>query len=126
MYKIYQPNVKANKKHACDCVVRAISVTTGKSWQEVYDLLCAKGRKLQCMPNAKPTWKEVLRDLGFVLHSIKVERGSKRPTAATFTKSIKGMMIVQTAHHLIGCKGGDVYDSWDSSETPAYSYWILV
>ena len=50
---MYQPNTKANKKHACDCVVRAITVTTGKSWQETYDLLCAKGRKLQCMPNAK-------------------------------------------------------------------------
>ena len=42
MYKMYQPNTKANKKHACDCVVRAITATTGKSWQETYDLLCDK------------------------------------------------------------------------------------
>ena len=125
MYKMYQPNTKANKKHACDCVVRAITATTGMSWQETYDLLCAKGRKLQCMPNAKPTWKAVLRDLGFVNHSIKVERGGKRPTAAQLTERIKEPMCVQTAHHLIGCKKGNVYDSFDSSDTPAYSYWIL-
>ncbi len=125
MYREYQPNAKANKKHACDCVVRAICATTGKSWQETYDLLCAKGRKLQCMPNAKPTWKAVLRDLGFVSHSIKVIRGCKRPTASTLTEEHKGRMIVQTAHHLVGCKNGDVYDSWNSSDTPAYSYWVL-
>lgn len=123
MYKNFQPNVKRNKKSACDCVVRAIVATTGKSWTEVYDLLCAKGRELQCMPNAKPTYKAVLRDLGFEEHSFKVERGSTRPTADTLTKAYKCPMIVETAHHLIGCVNGDVLDSWDSSQKPAYKFY---
>ncbi|MBQ9340058.1 MAG: hypothetical protein IJS13_06980 [Paludibacteraceae bacterium] len=123
MYKYFQPNVKRNKKRAGDCVVRAIVATTGKSWLEVYDLLCAQGRELQVMPNCPPAYRPVLKKLGFEEHSFKVERSSTRPTAETLTKEYKCPMLVETAHHLIGCLNGDILDSWDSSQKPAYKFY---
>ena len=42
MYVRFNENPRGNYS-ADDCVIRAISIVTGKSWEEIYSALCAEG-----------------------------------------------------------------------------------
>ena len=52
-YKYYQPNEKDLKDEYGDCVVRALTKVTGKTWRQVFDELLPYAYELQCMPNGK-------------------------------------------------------------------------
>lgn len=53
-----------------DCVVRAVALALGISWDKAYALLCAKGFGIKDLPNNDSVWTSVLRDNGFTRTAI--------------------------------------------------------
>lgn len=106
-----------------DCVYRAVSLATGKTWLEAYDELGALGRELLAPPNDKLTYATYLDRRA---DRIEVMKGGKRLTAKDLAKlNDEHTYVVRTANHLATVKGGKLLDTWDSSEKSAYIVWRM-
>lgn len=124
-YKYYQPNKKDLKDKYGDCVIRALTAVTGKSWLDVFDELIPYARYAQCNPNAKQAYQEYLKNNGFVRYGISNKKGSKRPTVQKFALSHKtGIYLLEVAHHAVAVKDGYFLDTWDSGDCCLYGYWV--
>lgn len=120
LYRPYNPNPKLNR--VGDCTVRAITKATGKTWQQIYAVLCAYGLDYNDMPSANSIWGRYLYDIGFRRHLIDdtdfdctVEDFCRKHPTGTYILAIDG--------HVVCAVDGFYYDSWDSGqEIPVY-YW---
>ena len=120
-------NVNPNGNEVNDCVVRAIAYASGKTWHEVFDLLCETAGKMAMMPNYKDVYAVVLESLGFVKQTITPpKKGGKRKSVRDIAKSCDKLAIVKAAHHLVAIDGqGHYVDIWDCGNKTAYTYWTL-
>lgn len=103
-----------------DCVIRAISIATGKSWLDVYDELTALGRELLAPPT---DMKVVTAYLDPIAERINVMTDGRRLTALDLTKKGRKTYVVRTANHLATVRAGKLRDTWDSSHKSAYIIW---
>jgi len=106
-----------------DCVIRAISILTNKSWDYVYDEIALQGKLMYDMPSSNAVW-------GAYLH----EEGYKRkviPDTCPNCYSIyqfcedhpRGKYLLATGTHVVTVIDGDYYDTWDSGdEVPIYYF----
>lgn len=98
-----------------DCVIRAISIITDKSWEHTYMELCKEGLLLADLPNANAVWASYLKKLGFN-KSIIPNTCPDCYTAEDFCKDHPfGKYILCTGTHAIAVKFGNIYDAWNSS-----------
>ena len=67
MYVNFNENPRGNY-YAGDCVIRAINIVTGISWDEIYTILCAEGFYLGDWGNTNASWDWYLRSLVAVLY----------------------------------------------------------
>lgn len=127
--RYYNPNPnlehKKKKHHPVgDCVIRAMCKATEQDWDTVYKEMCDLGFELKAMPSDDVTWREYLIRRGFIKHSIKVTKGSKRPTVEGFSADHKkGTFVLQVAGHLVTTVDGYYYDVWDCGSSSLYQYW---
>lgn len=119
-------NENPKDKIAADCVIRAIATATGKSWVEVYDDLCAIGRKYGYMPNEVNTYARYLKQNGFIRMPEPRTRMNKKMTAEQFIKvaNTEGAVIVAHlgSHHVAAIKDKQVWDIWNSSVCTMHAY----
>lgn len=110
-------------KQANDCVVRAIAIATGRSWQDVYGDLCDQGRRDCDMPSSNSVWGAYLRGEGFEQFLLP-ESCPRCITVRAFSARFpRGTFIIGTGNHAVAVMDGDYYDSWDSGdEEPSY-FW---
>ena len=120
-FVLTNPNPK--RQEVGDCTVRAISLATGKSWEEVYLGLCVQGFMLSDMPSSNNVWGQYLVERGFKYNVM--------PNTCPFCYSVqqfckdnpKGIYIVGTGTHVICVKDGDYLDAWDSgNKTPLFYF----
>lgn len=117
-------NPHPNKKEIGDCVIRALCKATDKDWDTMYKELFELGYEIKDLPNGDGTWKEYLKRNGFIKHSIKVTKGSKRPTVDSFSRSNrKGTYVLNVANHLVTVVDGYYYDTWDCGYKSLYGYY---
>lgn len=69
-YFYANPNPK--KKLVIDCVVRAVSIVTDRSWHDVFFDICAEGGVLCDMPSSNLVWKKYLEEKGFTMDNIPI------------------------------------------------------
>lgn len=101
-----------------DCVIRAISVATGQTWQRVYAGLCVQGFKDCGFGNFNSVWAEYLIDHGYSMHQI-----SGKTVAEFASDNPNGTYILGTGTHAVAVVNGDWVDSWDSGgEKPIYYF----
>ena len=116
-------NANPANRRVGDCVVRAISVATGRPWVEVYDDLHAIGRVLYDMPSSNALWGEYLYRMGFepfILPGACPECVTVREFARRFPR---GRYIIGTGKHAVAVINGNYYDTWDSGgEIPEYFF----
>lgn len=126
MNQYVELNNNPKGKKTDDCVVRAISYASGLAWEEVFDLLCKVARKKCTMPNSKPAFTAVLKDLGFVKQTIPVpQAGESRPTVSDVARWCKTPAVLSVAGHLVAVDGeGHYVDIWDCGKKCCYTYWI--
>ena len=121
-------NYNANPKNlkTGDCVIRALSKATGKSWDEVYTELCEIGYKKKRLPNDPKTYKKFLEDYDFILSPAKRNCDGKMLTVEEFTKisDSKRIYVIHTRKHLTVVINNDIYDTWNTSREKAGKYYF--
>lgn len=117
----YNPN--PTRKLVGDCVIRAISKTTGKSWEDVYLDIMVLGFNMHDMPSSNDVWGNYLINNGFRRYVI--------PDTCPYCYTVEQFCednpdltgILATGTHVIAVSNGDYFDTWDSgNEVPIY-YW---
>lgn len=127
-YKYFNPNPKGLETG--DCVIRALCAVTGKSWYEVFDIICKNARENGVMPNSGTKFDVESRMKLFGLKRKvipKPTKGGSCYTVEQFCKNHrKGKYILTIAHHEMAVVDGkyyDIYSCWDSKRV--YSYYEL-
>ena len=117
----YNPNPERNL--VGDCVIRAISKITEKSWDDTYMDIVLQGFMMHDMPSANHVWGTYLHEHGFK-RSVIPNTCPDCYTVFDFTQDYpKGTYMLATGSHVIAVVDGDYYDTWDSgNEIPIY-YW---
>ena len=115
----------ANPVHnlVIDCTVRAISFFTGKSWDEVYDDICAEGKRQRNMPSSNAVWSEYLRRFGYSRVPL--------PNTCPLCYTVKdfcidhphGRYLLALYEHVVAVEDGYYYDTWDSGDKTVLYYW---
>ena len=117
----YNPN--PTRKLVGDCVIRAISKTTGKSWEDVYLDIVVLGFNMHDMPSSNDVWGNYLINNGFRRYVI--------PDTCPYCYTVEQFCednpdltgILATGTHVIAVSNGDYFDTWDSGqELPLYFY----
>ena len=106
-----------------DCVVRAISIATGKTWRQVHMELCKMSGELCTMPSVNWLWDVYLRENGFEKFLLP-ETCPVCVTVREFCRKYRtGTYIIGTGTHAVAVIDGDYLDTFDSGdETPTYFY----
>ena len=114
-------NKNPDGKHVGDCVIRAIAEAMDISWEEAYLWVAVWGLMLHDMPSSNNIWGSYLRSRGFRREVIP-NTCPDCYTVSDFTRDNPiGIYILATGTHVIACKDGDYYDTWDSGdEVPIY------
>ena len=114
-YKYANPNPKGAR--VGDCVIRAISIATGKTWESVYAELSFYGFRSCDMPSSNAVWGKYLRDLGF-------KQYIADDTVREFCRDhSSGTYIVGTGSHAVAVIDGNYYDTWDSGDEAIIIFW---
>lgn len=106
-----------------DCVVRAIAIATGQTWEKVHWDLCVLSHRKCTMPSVNWLWGRYLRSLGFRQFLLPANC-PECVTVREFCRMYpKGTYVVGTGHHAIAVRDGNYLDAFDSGdEKPSY-FW---
>lgn len=114
-----ESNVNPFKNNVGDCVVRAISAVTGKSWHKVYGELVVLGCNMADMPSSNRVWGEYLRRIGFERRRLSVPM-----TVSEFCNYNKqGTYLLALRGHVVAVIDGNYYDTWDSGNNEVLFVW---
>ena len=136
-------NANPKDKRSSDCVLRAISLATGKSWDEVLDDLVVFSHKYKEMPNDKKCFSKYLESMGFEIQKQPRKSDNTKYTGREFCNLLNGLYTDSTTdtvtsydivakiggHHLIAILLDNdnrykVFDIWDSTDGSIGNYWI--
>ena len=122
MYVKYNENPRGNY-NAGDCVVRAISIVTGDSWDRIYLDLCAEGFVIGDWGNSNAVWDSYLRSRGFTRHVCPNDCPSCYSIADFANDHRCGHYVVACGSHAVAIVDGSYIDAFDSGgATPIYYY----
>lgn len=121
MYKYY--NANALNRYEDDCVIRAISCATGKSWDYVYDYLSDIAQYEGTLLDKRDFVRNYLDRTYQRLYGI---QGSVGEISGMFPDST--LLITMNGH--ITCskpteKGPTIYDTFDCRDREAESVWLV-
>ena len=106
-----------------DCVVRAISLATGKTWHEVHCGLCRLSMERCTMPSVNWLWELYLRGHGFEKFLLPDTCPDCLTVREFCRRYPEGTYIIGTGTHAVTVIDGDWLDVWDSGdETPTYYF----
>ena len=122
MWIKYNPNPTG--RNVGDCAVRAISKALNTDWEDAYSLIAANGYAMGDMPSSDSVWGAVLRQNGFYRKAIP-NTCPDCYTAEDFCEDNPyGTFVLGFGGHVATVVDGNLYDSWDSSQSiPAYVWY---
>lgn len=121
----YKMNANPKEKKTGDCVVRAITLATTKSWEEVLTDLFNIAIEEKEMLNSKKCYEKLLENYGFIKY--------KQPRFSDRTKYQvreladalpKSEIVISVANHMTYVSKGTLYDTWDCGRKSVGNYWI--
>jgi len=117
----YNPNPA--KKETVDCVVRAVAVAEGMTWDEAYKALTDQAFKEKDMPALNPVWANYLESIGYQVYGIP-NTCPRCYTVAQFAYDHPyGTYVLGTGSHAIAVIDGNYIDTWNSgNEIPMYFF----
>lgn len=121
MYIHYNPNPYG--LYVEDCVVRAICLATGRTWDDIYFHLCLQGGIMGNMPSVNEVWGTYLSTIGFSRYFL--------PDTCPVCYTVRdfcydhphGTYILATNTHVITVINGNYYDAWDSGSEVPLTVW---
>ena len=120
-------NVNPHNKICGDCVIRAIALITGQSWEQTIRELTELGLKKGYVCNDVKLYPLYLKSKGFV------ECNEPRDVCNR-KMSVKEWLIEEQvdydlvanvgSHHVTAIKNGKVRDIWNCSTQTIHKYWV--
>ena len=117
MYKFY--NANAVNRYTDDCVIRAISCATGRSWDGVYDYLSDIAQYEGTLFDKKEFVIEYLDRTYERLYDV---HGSVGEISAMFPNNI---LLITMNGHIVCSKYGIIYDTFDCRDKIAEYVWLV-
>lgn len=116
-------NPNPSRKLTGDCVIRAISILTGKDWEQTYIDLAIQGFMMHDIPSSNDVWSAYLLRNGYRRHIIP-DTCPDCYTVEEFAMDYpKGDYLLATGTHVVAIKDGTIMDTWDSAdEVPIYYF----
>ncbi len=113
-------------KQKNDCVVRALALLTGFSYDEAYEELAKRGRKCGG-GTAKVVWKAILKEWGYRKQSFPAIKGVNRVSLKSFAEHyLTGEYLVQMAGHVTFVRNGVVLDAFRPRQDGCvYAVWQI-
>lgn len=122
MYVQYNENPRRNLR-AGDCVIRAISIVTGESWDKIYAELCVEGFYIGDWGNQNGVWDGYLRSKGFTRHICPNDCPYCYSVEDFANEHPQGSYIVATGTHAVAVVDGNYVDAWDSGSCIVIYYY---
>lgn len=120
-YRYYNNNPLG--KSVGDCVIRAVSAATGKSWDEAFMELSSQAFRMADITASDAVWNAYLRTIGFERETIPNTCPDCYTIGDFADDHPEGRYILGTGTHAVAVIDGCIYDSWDSSnEIPIYYF----
>ena len=117
----YNPNPQG--KAVGDCAVRACTVATRKSWDDVYMELTLEGFARCDLISANHVWGRYLKKHGYTREFVRDDCDTCYTVDDFCREHPKGTFILALTGHVVAVQDGNYLDSWDSGrEVPIY-YW---
>lgn len=118
-YVFYNPNPVS--KDVGDCVIRALSVVTGKDWLTLFDELTEVCRRVFSLIDNQDVFSLYLREHAYAC----CEYEGRMPTLYEFAKAHpKGKYFVIVPEHAVGVKDGKYYDTFDAGKEPVIAFYL--
>ncbi len=122
MWREYNPNPTGRR--VGDCSVRAVSAALGIDWESAYCLLANAGYQMGDMPSSDSVWGAVLRMHGFKRRAVPDTCPDCYTAEAFAADHPDGVYVLGFGGHVATIvPGGDLLDSWDSSQLVPQFYW---
>lgn len=117
MYKYYNNN--ALGLYSNDCIIRALSLATGNSWDDTYQHMSNKARILGTM----------MDDRDFIIDYLD-ERYKRIPTYDMLVGEISNeysdnILLITMQGHITCSKYGVIFDSFDCRNRQAEFCWVI-
>jgi len=118
-----QQNPNPNGSHVGDCVVRALSIALGQSWEKTYVELCVQGLLMSDMPSSNAVWGAYLKTKGYE-RSIIPNTCPDCYTVRDFAEDHReDTWILGTGNHAVAVVKGNYVDDWDSGDEIPIFVW---
>ena len=117
MYKFY--NANALNRYEDDCVIRAISCATGKSWDYVYNYLSDIAQYEGTLLDKRDFVRNYLDRNYKRLYNV---YGSVGEVSGMFPNSI---LLITMKGHIVCSKKGVVYDTFDCRDREVENVWLV-
>ena len=129
VFHYHNTNPKGKKTN--DCVIRAISAITNKTWDEIFIDLSAISLKYKVTMDDPKCFERYLKQLGFTKHKVPRKADNTRYTGKEFCelipneiKELSNNIIANIgSHHITAIVKGKIYDTWDCSDRRIGNYW---
>lgn len=116
-------NPNPEKKLTGDCVIRAISILTNRTWDETFLDLTSFAFFMKDMPSSNETWISYLKSLGFKQFLIPDTCPNCYNVSMFAADNSRGSFLLGTGSHVVAVLDGNHYDTWDSGdEVPIYFF----
>ena len=119
-------NANPKNRKGSDCVVRAVAVALGQSWERTVREMTEVGIKHGFVLNDKHTYSKYLQQKGFVKAKQPVKADGTKYKGYEFCKELaKGKRIVANigTHHVVAIIDCKVHDIWNSDVGTVGNYW---
>ena len=117
MYRYY--NANPNKRHIDDCVIRSISLLTGKTWDETYDELSDIASDDRLMFDSVEFVEDYLDD------RYKRECNYSKTVGEFANEYPSGKYAVTMNGHITAIINGIIYDTFDPSRRIMRCAWRI-
>lgn len=123
-FTFYNVNPKGRVR-TFDCVVRAISFATGRSWEFVMTELTKYGISLGMTFNDVGIYGRWLEKSGWKKYKQPRKPDNRKYTVKEFaTKWPLNTYIIKVAGHLTVVKDGIIYDTWNCGRKAVGNFWV--
>lgn len=120
-------NVNPRNRICGDCVIRAIALVTGQSWETTVREMTEMGIKKGLVLNDKDLYPEYLKSKGFAEHNEPRDYNNRKMSVIDFVENNNvdyDFVANVGSHHVAAFKNGKVRDIWNSSRELLHKYWI--
>ena len=118
-------NCNPQKRFTDDCVIRAITSSTGDSWEKTMTCLAEYSIKTGYMLNTPKCYGKYLEDCGYVKQKQPVHKDGKKVRFKEFVQKYDGHAICHCGKgHVTYVADNSTWDIWDVSDEVVGNYWV--